>query len=146
MNKETFEDKALRMASLLRNSAEEGVRQYVNDIYNEGYDAGLAFQKKLDVRSAVMAFLELKVKDQDIYRLLSEHFGIDSIAEATELLKNVKISRQIIAPRKHCEKIGISDDDFYWYSRSHNLEERLAEDEKLLNMQPDKLKAIIDGN
>ncbi len=91
-----------------------------------------------------MAFLELKVKDQDIYKLLSKYFDIDSISEASGRLFSAKKSRQIKALREYCCKLGMTSREFREYAIDHNLDEKLADYERLLDMQPEKLKAIID--
>lgn len=122
----------------------EAKRRHEEDLKDEGYEDGRRYQKAIDSKAAIDAFLELRVKDQDIFRLLSEHFGIDSISEASALLKKAKINRQIIALRKYCESSGMSAGKFREYADSFKLEEKLTNDERLLDMQPDKLKAAIE--
>lgn len=148
MDKKKIADKATQAKEWLvdttLNAVVEAKQRHENDLYNEGYDDGISFQKERDVKAAIKAFLELKVKEHDIYKLLSDYFEIDSISEASDLLLSVKKTRQIVLLREYCQKQGMSSSDFCAYSKEHCLEKRLADDERLLDMQPEKLKAIID--
>lgn len=119
-------------------------QRHEDELYNEGYNEGRATQRERDVEAAIMAFLKLKVKDQDIYKLLSSYFGIDSIAEVSDRLFSAKKTRQIRLLKDYCHKQGMSLRDFRSYSIEHNLEERLVDDERLLEMSPEKLKSILD--
>lgn len=148
MNKKDLADKAAQAGNWLvdttLNAVADARQRHEDDLFNEGFDEGRDTQRKRDVESAIMAFLELKVKDQDIYKLLSKYFDIDSISEASGRLFSAKKSRQIKALRKYCCKFGMTSREFREYAIDHNLEEKLADDERLLDMQPEKLKAIID--
>lgn len=148
MDKEKLTDKVSQAKDWLidttLHAVGEAKQRHEDDLYYEGYKNGRAKQKDCDVKAAIMAFLELKVKDHDIYKLLSEYFGIDSISEASEYLLSAKKTRQIQALKKHCLNQGMSIRDFRSYSKEHNLEERLIEDERLLEVSPEKLKSILD--
>jgi hypothetical protein len=148
MDKKKLADKAAQAGNWLANTALDAVaeakQRHEDDFFNEGYDNGRADQREFDVEAAIMAFLELKVKDHEIYKLLSEYFCIDSISEASERLLSAKKTRQIRALKKHCLNQGMSIRDFRSYSKEHNLEERLIEDERLLEMSPEKLKSTLD--
>ena len=148
MDKRKFADQAKRAKNWIvdttRDAIAEARQRHDDDLYDEGYDDGIADQRERDVKSVIKAFLELKVKDQDIYKLLSEYFGIDSISEASERLFTIKKSNQIHALRKYCLKEGMTNRDFRTYVTEHDLESRFADDERLLDMQPEKLKALLD--
>lgn len=148
MDKKKIADKASQAKKWLvdttLNAVAEAKQRHEDDLYYEGYNNGRAKQKERDVKAAIMAFLELKVKDHDIYKLLSEYFGIDSISEASDRLFLAKKSKLIRALRKHCMSQGMSVRDFRSYITEHNLEERLAKDERLLETSPEKLKSILD--
>ena len=75
---------------------------------------------------------------------LSDHFKIDSISEASDLLFLAKKDRQIIALRKYYENQSMTNLDFRSYEKEHNLEERLANDKHLLEISPEKMKSILD--
>lgn len=144
MDKKDFKNKAVQAGNWLADTTRNAIEDAKNDLYNEGYDKGQAAQRKRDVNAAILAFLELKVKDHEIYKLLSDYFDIDSISEASDRLFSAKMKRQIQALRKYCESQGMSSTDFRSYAKEHNLEERLAEDKRLLEMSPEKLKSILD--
>ena len=124
--------------------ARDVVSQHESEACDEAWEAGVAYQKNIDVHAAVRSFLDLKIKDSEIFRLLSEYFQIDSIYEATKYLNDEKKSRQIIALRVYCENMGMSNMEFCEYAKSHRLEELLSTNIKLLELPPEKLKAIID--
>ena len=144
MDKKDFKNKVVQAGNWLADTTRNAIEDAKNDLYNEGYDKGQAAQRKRDVNAAILAFLELKVKDHEIYKLLSDYFDIDSISEASDRLFSAKMKRQIQALRKYCESQGMSSTDFRSYAKEHNLEERLAEDKRLLEMSPEKLKSILD--
>ena len=148
MNKKDFADKAGQATDWLIETVGDAYQtardQHEGEIYNQGFEDGIAFQRERDIRAAIKAFLDLKVHDQEIYRLLSDFFRVDSIKEVSEYLKDAKKSRQIIALRKYCEAGGMSLSEFREYAESHNLEERLQADESLLEISPDKLKKQIE--
>lgn len=148
MDKKKIADKAAQAGNWFVDTTHDAVaeakQRHDDDLYYEGYNNGRAKQKKLDVEVAIMAFLELKVKEHDIYNLLHDYFDIDSISEAKDRMFSAKKTRQIRSLKDYCCKQGMSLCDFRAYSKEHNLEERLADDERLLDMQPEKLKAIID--
>jgi len=112
----------------------------------KGYEDGQKSQEKRDIRAAVRAFFDIKVKDQDVYRLLSEYFNVDSIKEATEYLMDAKKTSQIIALREYCKSQGMNYREFREYADSHNLDEALLLNKRLLDVPPEKLKLILDKN
>ena len=144
MDKKDFKNKATQAGRVIKDFARDTIIQRDNEFYNQGFNEGSAEQKKLDVKAAITAFLELKVKDHDIYKLLREYFDIDSISEASDCVFLAKKERQMRTLKKHFLNQGMSISDFYSYLKEHNLEERLSEDERLLEMSPEKLKAILD--
>lgn len=121
------------------------VNDYSADIRNQTWKEATSYQKKMDVQAAVRAFVELKVKDQEIYQLLSKYFGVDSISEVNEYLFHAKKPRQIKALRQLCERQGMQMEQFRTYAKQHKLEERLKENPKLLELTPEKLKDLLDN-
>ena len=148
VNKKDFADKAGQAAGWLVETVGDAYHtardHHEGGIYDQGYEEGKAYQRDRDIRAAIKSFLDLKVQDQEIYRLLSEYFRVDSIKEVSDYLKDVKVSRQIISLRKLCEAGGMDSSEFREYAASHNLEARLQADESLLEISPDKLKKLIE--
>ena len=101
-------------------------------------------QKNRDIELAVKAFLELKQSDVEIYRLLEKYYKIDSISEAEVLIKKVKVSSQIIKLREYMETKGMPSSEFRTYAKEHNLEVKLHENPKMLDMTAGKLKEAIE--
>ena len=62
--------------------------------YEEEIALAVARQKENDVCCAIAAFLEMKTPENEIMRLLSKFYGVDSIAEAMELVTTVKVTNQ----------------------------------------------------
>lgn len=149
MDKKKIADKAVQAGNWLANTAlyavVEAKQHHEDDLFNEGYDIGRTSQRKRDVEAAVMAFLDLKVKELDIYNILSKYFGVDSISEASEFLKTAKKVKCYDAFCEYCKRnIGMTRKEYLEYVDGHNLEEQVDNDERLLDMSPEKLKAYLD--
>ena len=127
-------------SSFLRNCFHDAMDQH----YEEEIALAWARQKEEDVCCAIAAFLDLKVPETEIMRLLSKFYGVDSIAEATELITTVKINDQISALRDYLNELGMSRVDVVNYMRDHRVRAQLHTDSKLQNMAIDKLKAYFD--
>ena len=112
--------------------------------YEEEIALAVARQKENDVCCAIAAFLEMKTPENEIMRLLSKFYGIDSIAEAMELVTTVKVTNQINALKDYLSELGMSRVEIANYLREHCVRTQLQEDSKLQNMTLDKLKAYFD--
>ena len=77
--------------------------------YEEEIALAVARQKENDVCCAIAAFLEMKISETEIMRLLSKFYGIDSIAEAMELVTIVKVTNQVNALKDHLNELGIQE-------------------------------------
>ena len=104
----------------------------------------MACQKKKDVCSAIAALLEIKTQKNEIMRLLSKFYGVDSIAEAMELVTTVKVTNQINALKDYLSELGMSRVEIVNYLREHRVRTQLQTDPKLQNMRSDKLKVYFD--
>ena len=104
----------------------------------------MARQKEEDVCCTIAAFLELKVSETEIMRLLSKFYGVDSIAEAMELVTIVKVTNQVNALKDHLNELGMSRAEVVNYLREHRVRAQLKADSKLQSMTIDKLKAYFD--
>ena len=112
--------------------------------YEEEIALAVARQKKKDIRCAIAAFLDIKVPENEIMRLLSKFYGVDSIAEAMELVTTVKVTNQVIALKDYLSEFGMSRVEIANYLREHRVRTQLQTDSKLQNMTIDKLKAYFD--
>lgn len=110
----------------------------------EAIALAVARQKKKDVRCAIAAFLDIKVPENEIMRLLSKFYGVDSIAAATELVTTVKVANQIDALRDYLNEFGMDSVEITNYLREHRVRIQLLTDSKLQNMTTEKLKAYFD--
>mgnify|MGYP000378000055 CR=1 FL=1 len=119
-------------------------RDVVDRHQEEAIALAVARQKKKDVRCAIAAFLEIKVPENEIMRLLSKFYGVDSIAAAMELVTTVKVANQIDALRAYLNEIGMDSVEITTYLREHRVRKQLLTDSKLQNMTIDKLKAYFD--
>lgn len=148
MSKKTVIEKVSEAGDWLLETAADSIKdakmRREDALYDEGYNEGRNKQKEKDVIAAVEAFLELKIKEQEIYRLLSDYFDVDSVSEVTALLKAAKKRRQIKALKSYCESKGMTFQEFREYAREHRLSEKLDADESLLEIKPDKLKTIVE--
>ena len=124
------------------------LRDCFRDAMDHHYEEEIAFavarQKEEDVCCAIAAFLELKASETEIMRLLSKFYGVDSIAEATELITEVKVDNQVNALKDYLNELGMSRIEVMNYLRDHRVREQLHTDSKLQNMAIDKLKAYFD--
>lgn len=93
---------------------------------------------------SIAAFLEMKTPENEIMRLLSKFYGVDSIAETMELVTTVKVTNQVDALQDHLNELGMSRVEIANYLREHRVRTQLQADSKLQNMALDKLKAYFD--
>lgn len=88
------------------------LRDCFRDAMDHHYEEEIAFavarQKEEDVCCAIAAFFELKASETEIMRLLSKFYGVDSIAEANELITTVKVNNQVSALRDYLNELGMS--------------------------------------
>lgn len=112
--------------------------------YEEEIALAVARQKENDVCCAIAAFLEMKTPKNEIMRLLSKFYGVDSIAEAMELVTTVKVTNQNNALKDYLSELGMSRVEIANYLREHRVRTQLQTDSKLQNMTIDKLKAYFD--
>ena len=77
--------------------------------------------------------------------LLSKYFAVDSIDEASTLITNIKITRQIKVLRDYYKEQNIMNSrEFFKYAQNNKLEELLFSEQKLLYLSPEKLKKELD--
>ena len=119
-------------------------RDAMDHHYEEEIALAVARQKEEDVCCTIAAFLELKVSETKIMRLLSKFYGVDSIAEANELITTVKANNQVSALRYYLNELGMSRVEVMNYLKEHRVRAQLHTDSKLQNMAIDKLKAYFD--
>ncbi len=119
-------------------------RDAMDHHYEEEIALAVARQKEEDVCCAITAFLELKVSEAEIMRLLNKFYGVDSIAEAMELVTTVKVTNQVNALICYLNEIGMSRVEVVNYLREHRVRTQLQADSKLQSMTIDKLKAHFD--
>ena len=119
-------------------------RDAMDHHYEEEIALAMVRQKEEDVCCAIAAFLELKVSETEIMRLLSKFYGVDSIAEAMELVTIVKVTNQVNALKDHLNELGMSRVEVVNYLREHRVRTQLQADSKLQSMTIDKLKAYFD--
>lgn len=119
-------------------------RDAMDHHYEEEIALAVARQKEEDVCCAIAAFLELKVSETEIMRLLSKFYGVDSIAEAMDLVTTVKVTNQVNALKDCLNELGMSRGEVANYLVEHRVRTQLQTDSKLQNMAIDKLKAYFD--
>ena len=83
-------------------------RDAIDQHYEEEIALAVAHQKEKDVCCAIAAFLEMKTPENEIMRLLSKFYGVDSIAEAMELVTTVKVTNQNNALKDYLSELGMS--------------------------------------
>ena len=119
-------------------------RDAMDHHYEKEIALAVARQKEEDVCCTIAAFLELKVSETEIMRLLSKFYGVDSIAEANELITTVKVNNQVSALRDYLNELGMSRVEVMNYLKEHRVRAQLHANSKLQNMAIDKLKAYFD--
>ena len=119
-------------------------RDAIDQHYEEEIALAVARQKENDVCCAIAAFLEMKTPENEMMRLLSKFYGVDSIAEAMELITTVKVTNQNNALIDYLSELGMSRVEIASYLSEHCVRTQLQTDSKLQNMTIDKLKAYFD--
>ena len=129
-----------RGSLFVRDCARDAIDQH----YEEEIALAVAHQKEKDVCCAIAAFLEMKTPENEIMRLLSKFYGVDSIAEAMALVTTVKVTNQNNALKDYLSELGMSRVEIASYLSEHRVRTQLQTDSKLQNMTIDKLKAYFD--
>ena len=129
-----------RGSLFVRDCARDAIDQH----YEEEIALAVAYQKEKDVCCAIAAFLEMKTPENEIMRLLSKFYGIDSIAKAMELVATVKVTNHVNALKDYLNELGMSRVEAVYYLREHHVRTQLQADSKLQNMASDKLKGYFD--
>ena len=129
-----------RGSLFVRDCARDAIDQH----YEEEIALAVAHQTEKDVCCAIAAFLEMKTPENEIMRLLSKFYGVDSIAEAMALVTTVKVTNQNNALKDYLSELGMSRVEIANYLREHRVRTQLQADSKLQNMALDKLKAYFD--
>jgi predicted XRE-type DNA-binding protein len=119
-------------------------RDAMDHHYEKEIALAVARQKEEDVCCTIAAFLELKVSETEIMRLLSKFYGVDSIAVANELIMTVKANSQVSALKDYLNELGMSRVEVINYLKKHRVRAQLLTNSKLQNMAIDKLKAYFD--
>lgn len=119
-------------------------RDAMDHHYEKEIALAVARQKEEDVCCTIAAFLELKVSETEIMRLLSKFYGVDSIAVANELIMTVKANNQVSALKDYLNELGMSRVEVINYLKKHRVRAQLLTNSKLQNMAIDKLKAYFD--
>ena len=119
-------------------------RDAMDHHYEKEIALAVARQKAQDVCCTIAAFLELKVSETEIMRLLSKFYGVDSIAVANELIMTVKANSQVSALKDYLNELGMSRVEVINYLKKHRVRAQLLTNSKLQNMAIDKLKAYFD--
>ena len=121
------------------------IERHDDNIRQDEFEFATKRQKDKDIKSAVQAFLELKASDAQIMQLLSKYFDVDSIEEANSIIIKAKKTRQIKALREYYKEQGLmNSSEFRKYSNDIDLEAKLASDQKLLDLSPEKLKKALE--
>ena len=118
-------------------------RDAMDHHYEKEIALAVARQKEEDVCCTIAAFLELKVSETEIMRLLSKFYGVDSIAVANELIMTVKANSQVSALKDYLNELGMSRVEVINYLKKHRVRAQLLTNSKLQNMAIDKLKAYF---
>lgn len=130
------------------NGVKEIARDSANEVVNKRVDEEIVDaqyrQYERDVYRVVCSFLDLKLSDAEIYRLLATHFEMDSITEASEHIRKAKVHRQIINLREYLTQQHPNSFDFRQYAKDHHLEEKLRTNPKLLDLSVEKLRVAIE--
>lgn len=119
-------------------------RDAMDHHYEKEIALAVARQKEEDVCCTIAAFLELKVSETEIMRLLSKFYGVDSIAVANELIMTVKANSQVSALKDYLNELGMSRVEVINYLKKYRVRAQLLTNSKLQNMAIDKLKAYFD--
>ena len=139
-----FTDYLLSVGVYIRDAVSDEIDQHYDQIINEEVEEAVVSARHRYISSATRAFIELKVPDVEVYRLLDEYFNVKRTADAAEYLSDAKAQMQRKKFRQYMIDQGMSSQEFREYARDHELDIRLREDAKLLDMTPEKLKKAIE--
>ena len=126
-----------------REAMKDGWENHEREIYYNGYYKGRNFQREQDLISTIVAFLELNVKDGEIYKLLNKHFDVNSIDEVNELLLKGKKQKKAVDYVNYIFSLEMNESDTIHYTALYNS---YPEKDKFLNMMPQKIKEFLEKN
>ena len=126
---------------------DEAINQFENYI-NEEVRKAIADEKINGIINTITALCDAGIKESEIYRLLAEHFGIDSRSEATEYITQ---GRTIEFPYRKLKAYlliqGFDRISMIKFMRSNNVREKLENNPKLCELSVEKLKIAVEkGN
>lgn len=122
---------------------QDNVIKYIEQQCREEVDRAKAMQREEDILRAIMGFIDLKVSDMVILKLLQKHYGIDYVSEGKRYIVDARSFYQ-------CDKLkaylGLSGVDWVRYKNEHAVLDKLKSNPKLLEMPTEKLKEYIEKN
>ncbi len=132
-----------KFGSFIKESMKEGLENSKREIYNEGFHTGKDAQRRSDLISTIDAFLELNVKDGEIYKLLNKYFYVDSIDEVNELLLIGKQRKTRNDYMDYIFSLKMNESDTNHYLQ---LYYDYPNKDMFLNMTPKKIKEFLKKN
>lgn len=121
----------------------DAVRDFIDEQCEETAFLAKEMQRKKDIKNTIMALIKVKQDDITIYNLLNEYFEIENISEAETIVREARISYQIIGLRKYLTGKGMKVHEFRELARECKLEEKLSENAQLRTMPIEKLDIVI---
>lgn len=122
------------------------IEEKKEEIYSDGFDNGASYQRDRDLEAAVMAFLELKIDDSDIYSLLERYFHVKQITDARTIIQNTKIDKQIQAVHKCLKLQGMENHEIIAFISDFKVREQLETNLSLCELAPEKVIAKLKKN
>ena len=90
----------------------DAVRDFIDEQCEETAFLAKEMQRKKDIKNTIMALIKVKQDDITIYNLLNEYFEIENISEAETIVREARISYQIIGLRKYLTGKGMKVHEF----------------------------------
>lgn len=113
----------------------------------DNYDQDMAdareSQFRRDIKNTIMSYLELKVKDDAIMRLLAKYFHVTTIDEATGYIAKAKIRYSMRELEVYLKAQHMSDEEIDDFFGRHRVYQILKEDPKLLSLPAEKLYGTL---
>lgn len=123
-------------------------REAFDSIINNEVEEAVAYERKREIKRAVEALYEAKVKEEVIIQLLQDYWKIDEYQarEALRVEQTVKSPKKVLIT--YLQRQGYKTSDIKEFIRNNNVEKQLENNPSLwkLSNSPEKLMKAIEEN
>lgn len=127
----------------IKECSQNKFQECISEVVKEAVDE----QRYNDIIKTIVILCDVGVKEQDIYQLLAEFWGIDNRCRASEY---ITIGKTIEFPCKrlkaYLKENGFDNISIVSFMKKHSVREKLRNDPKLCELTVEELKSAVEKN